>query len=715
MARAELQKQLHPPQRVRDNRYRSIIIAIAIFIVLDMLVLVATMWVSNQILDDTANVNLMNRQRMLSQRIAKNIYASEAEQSGASTSPSSSIAGETTKELKAASSQFDQTLRAFTVGGSTESVTGQPLKIKALDSATQQNLLKQAASIWTPYVAVIDPLTGAIAPSADTVRKASDYSKANNNKVLDLMNQLTTELESELGDKTNILRMIHIAGLLMALANFAYIVLKLIRHLRNEDGVIAQQLRENTQIFATIRDGLFLLNQDGTIGSQMSASLPSIIGKHAAPGVDFLAILKTLVPEKEYDAAKEYVNLLFGDRVKESLIASLNPLSQLELRAPDANGDVASRFVSLQFSRVKSEVKGIEKSAAGIKQTTHLLVTVQDISERVRLSQAVKEAEARAQEEIKGLLDLLELEPAVSRRFLNETEQSLDAINEALRGAGQSRDYPSTVNEIFRRVHHLKGEAAAHNLTLFENLAHRFENILSELRDRPSLNGEDLLAIPPHLEDIYSRTAKLRSLAERMTSKDAHLTQSAASGHEFGYMLESLAEKVAVNQKKKVRVTADLPDFGALPEARAMLLRDIAIQLVRNAVVHGIEDANERVMNSKTETGSIQVSLKRLDADKFEFAVRDDGRGIIPEHIRESLVKSGRYSRAEAGALDERTLVMKLFEPGISTSPTVDSDAGRGVGLDVVAEKVKTMGAQIRLGSSPNTFTQFSVTFPLAG
>ncbi len=706
------------PIRRRTGRYRRILTAIGLFIVLDLIVLAATLFLSHQIVEDVATLNLAGRQRTLSQRIAKTIYAAEAEQSTAQTGTG------TLAELKAATALFDATLRGFTVGGSTVGVTGQELRIKALDGEVPRNVLRQAAALWIPFVALIDPLTGEITPAAETIRKATEYSKINSNKVLDLMNQLTSALEENVTEKTAVLRTVHIVGVVLALANFAFIGFKLIGRLRAQDALVKQQQRENAQIFATIRDGLFLLHPDGTIGSQMSASLPAVIGKRVVPGDDFLNVLGTLVPEKEAEAAKEYISLLFGDRVKESLVASLNPLSQLELRASDgvdeggtldaikAGNDADKsnlRFVSLLFSRVKGE-----KNEMGVRQTTHLLVTVHDVSERVHLIQAVKDAEMRAQEEIKGLLDLLELEPAVSRRFLNDTEQSLDAINDALRGAGQTRDYPSTISEIFRLVHHLKGEAAAHSLSLFESLAHRFENILSELRDRPNLNGEDLLAIPPHLEDIYSRTAKLRALAERMTSKDAHLTQNAASGHEFGYMLEALAEKVAANQKKKVRVTADVPDFGSLPERKAAMLRDIAIQLVRNAVVHGIEDANERAINSKTESGNIHVSLKRLDADKFEFAVRDDGRGVIPNHIRESLLKSGRYSQAEADALDERTLVMKLFEPGISTSPTVDRDAGRGVGLDVVAEKVKIMGAQIRLGSRPNIYTQFSVTFSLA-
>jgi two-component system, chemotaxis family, sensor kinase CheA len=679
------------------GKYRSIILAIGLFIVLDLLVLMATFFAAYQIAEDTAAVNLVNRQRMLSQRIAKTIHVAEADQtvSQPSTGP--------LKELKGATALFDATHRGFRVGGAVEDNAGQEIRVKPLEDAAQQDLLKQISALWTPYVALIDALTGSSAPATETIRKAADYSRANSTKILDLLTQLGMQFEAGLKEKTNVLRVVQIVGILLALANLAYIVFVLVRKLRAGDDLIDQQHREHAQIMANVREGLFLLNKDGTIGSQMSASFPEVMGQPASPGMDFLSILKNLVPEKDHDAATEYVDLLFGDRVKESLVASLNPLSQLELRGPDETGEMTSRFISLQFSRVK----------AG-REITHLLVTAQDVSDRVRLTQAVKDAEARAQEEIKGLLDLLELEPAVSKRFLIDTEQSLDAINDALRGAGQTRDYPSTISEIFRRVHKLKGEATVHNLTLFETLAHRFETMLSELRDRPNLNGDDLLAIPPHLEDIYSRTAKLRSLAERMSSKDAHLVQSAASGHEFGYMLEALAEKVSANQKKKVRVLADVPDYGTLPESKAAMLRDIAIQLVRNAVVHGIEDANERVMSSKTETGSIHVTLKRLDADKFEFAVRDDGRGVIPEHIRESLVKSGRYSRAEADALDERALVMKLFEPGISTSATVDNDSGRGVGLDVVAEKVKAMGAQIRLGTRPNLFTQFNIIFAAA-
>jgi two-component system, chemotaxis family, sensor kinase CheA len=675
------------------GKYREIIIAVVCFLLLVLAALAVNFIASYRVAQDAAEINLAGRQRMLSQRVTKAVFEAEALQ----------IAGkpnaEALKELKAAAGLFDATLRAFNNGGTVQSPAGGEVTLKAAAEAALQNPIKQTAGMWSTYQGLIDQATGT-ATSEDVVRKAAEFGRANNLKILDLMNQLTTELENEASKRAGNLRMLQLAFAALALLIFLYIVLKAIRSLKANDGVVAARERENAQILANVREGLFLLNKDGTIGSQMSASLPKVLGRNASPGMDFLSILRELVPPRDHEAAKEYMDLLFGDRVKESLVASLNPLNQLELRSDDGAGGSTKRYVSMQFSRVKSG-----------KEITNLLVTAQDITERVQLVQAVQDAEARAQEEVKGLLDLLELEPAVSRRFLQETESSLDMINDALREAGHSRDYPATINEIFRRVHKLKGDAAMHKLSLFETLAHRFENLLEGLRAKSNLSGDDLLAIPPHLEDIYSRTGKLRALAERMSSKDAHANQAAASGNELGFALEALAGKVAGNQKKKVRVTADMPEFGLLPEAKANVLRDIAVQLVRNAVVHGIEDSNERVMSSKTGTGTIHVSLKRTEGNKFEFTVRDDGRGIVPEQIRESLVKSGRYTRAQADQLDERALVMKLFEPGISTSNAIDEDAGRGVGLDIVAEKVKSLGAQIRLGTRPNTFTQFSIAF----
>ena len=109
-----MQKTVPPKASGWMGKYRGIIFAIGLFIVLDLAMLMATFFATHQIAEDTAAVNLVNRQRMLSQRIAKSIHVAEADQA-----VSQSAAG-ALKELKSATALFDATHRGFRVGGAVE-------------------------------------------------------------------------------------------------------------------------------------------------------------------------------------------------------------------------------------------------------------------------------------------------------------------------------------------------------------------------------------------------------------------------------------------------------------------------------------------------------------------------------------------------------------------------------------------------------------------
>jgi two-component system, chemotaxis family, sensor kinase CheA len=184
------------------GKYRSIIFAIGLFIVFDLAVLTATFFASHQIAEDTAALNLVNRQRMLSQQIAKSIHIAESDQVASQPSAGS------LKELKSVTALFDATHRGFRVGGAGEDNAGQEVRIKALDDVGQQDLLKQIAVLWTPYVALIDPLTGSSVPATETIRKAADYSRANSTKILNLLSQLSAQIEAGVKEKINALRTI---------------------------------------------------------------------------------------------------------------------------------------------------------------------------------------------------------------------------------------------------------------------------------------------------------------------------------------------------------------------------------------------------------------------------------------------------------------------------------------------------------------------------
>jgi chemotaxis protein histidine kinase CheA len=133
--------------------------------------------------------------------------------------------------------------------------------------------------------------------------------------------------------------------------------------------------------------------------------------------------------------------------------------------------------------------------------------------------------------------------------------------------------------------------------------------------------------------------------------------------------------------------------------------------LLRNAVAHGIEAPAERASHAKPQLGTVAISLDALDSGEYELKVRDDGQGLLPERIREKLVHTGRYSAAQVAQWDDKQIIMQIFEPGFSTLDIANRDAGQGVGLDMVKDKITRLGARLRIASRPHQFTEFSIRF----
>lgn len=141
-------------------------------------------------------------------------------------------------------------------------------------------------------------------------------------------------------------------------------------------------------------------------------------------------------------------------------------------------------------------------------------------------------------------------------------------------------------------------------------------------------------------------------------------------------------------------------------------ISDPLIHLVRNAIAHGIEDADVRSRAGKPEKGRITVRAYHRGNHIF-IEVEDDGRGIDYEAIRRSLVESATISSVAAAELSERELREFLFRPGFSTASSTSELAGRGVGLDVVRANVHALNGEIEVHSEPGRGACFTVKVPL--
>jgi two-component system chemotaxis sensor kinase CheA len=127
-------------------------------------------------------------------------------------------------------------------------------------------------------------------------------------------------------------------------------------------------------------------------------------------------------------------------------------------------------------------------------------------------------------------------------------------------------------------------------------------------------------------------------------------------------------------------------------------LIESCLQLVRNAVAHGIEPPDVRASLGKPMTGTIALTARKL-GNRLSITIEDDGAGVDVAEVRSRAVQAGLVTPAIADTADDDTLLSLLFVPGFSTRESSDLLAGRGIGLEIARGATQRIGGAIRLSS----------------
>ena len=142
-------------------------------------------------------------------------------------------------------------------------------------------------------------------------------------------------------------------------------------------------------------------------------------------------------------------------------------------------------------------------------------------------------------------------------------------------------------------------------------------------------------------------------------------------------------------------------------------INDPLVHIMRNAVDHGIEPAEERIALGKPPRGTIRVSA-RQEGDHIIIEVSDDGAGVDPDRVRAAAVKRGHVTEAEAASLSDREATFLIFEKGFSTKSIITEVSGRGVGMDVVREYiVEMLKGDMNVFGAKGEGTTFRLVIPL--
>ena len=632
------------------------------------------------------------------------------------------------KEPNALVAQLDQLVRE--TGTGIDALSSALIEAEASGLSTQ-SVSEEAKGLWKDYEMslkhLLSPGSGGhtLAPDAvDAVLSVALQATPRLNKALDRLSSL---IRVRLNQQTRKLRVMQGVGIATTLLVFVMIVFHFLKNLGAEEGALEQARRETEQILSTVNEGLFLLDEDMTIGSEFSTALIDILRQEDFEGMSFSELLENIVPEKTLTVAMDFVSLLWGDRVNENLIKDLNPLSEVEVHFQDDAGIFDTRYLAFDFNRVK--VDG---------QLSHILVTVTDITDRVQLARELEESQAQSQAQLDLLVSILHVDPTLLSAFLDDAEVAMQLVNTILKKPARDKaGFRTKLGDIFRQVHVVKGEAAALGLSTIEVKSHSFEDSLQELRERDVLTGNDFLPLAVKLDDFLSHLASVRDLISRLSGlrsavgedfTSASLIPAESNGSQrddssatdsnvaestsalLQHSLSHLASRIAGQQGKQVQIASK--GLEVIPRRYQKLVKDIALQLLRNSVVHGIETPNERAMVGKAPRGEIALRFQRNRNGGFQFEYRDDGRGLSADQIRVTAIRNGVISAEEACSMEDRQVVALIFKSGFSTSESVGKDSGRGVGMNIVKELVDKAGGRLKVSSKPGRMTAILVSLP---
>ena len=229
-------------------------------------------------------------------------------------------------------------------------------------------------------------------------------------------------------------------------------------------------------------------------------------------------------------------------------------------------------------------------------------------------------------------------------------------------------------------------------------------------RERPEHRDDGTLAtLDREITRLLRRAGEdartLGSVSGRLSGTARRLRQR--SLRELTETLPRVVRDVAHDVGKLARIVITGEEVEA-DRVVVEALREPLLHLVRNAVDHGLETANERRAAGKPEQGMIGVAVT-LRGDRLRIAISDDGRGLDLAALRRALEQRGRAVPGDQAALQRA-----IFEDGLSTRERATTLSGRGVGLGIVRVSVERVGGTVDVTSAAGKGTTFILEVPLS-
>jgi hypothetical protein len=505
------------------------------------------------------------------------------------------------------------------------------------------------------------------------------------------------------------------------------------RHEREKQVLVAGSNRLTDAILKGSPQGLFLLDAKDKILPQVSQSLTTLFRRQDFSNVSFEKLIGPLVTAKTLAVARAFLARLLdvggtadgapAHAAAPDAAEPANPLQDVEVRLVNADGTSESAHYSFEFNAV--DFPGEPRS---------WLVRVTDITAQVQQQRELEDLRTQMQVQGEILRSVLSAGPARFGAFLRRTDAAMKTINGVLKKPARETDaFRSKIEETVAEVDRLRRDAAALKLAGFETAARLLEDSLQELGTRGRVSGSDFLPLAVKLDQLYGQFALLRSLcaqagplgesengtqiieapklrADTAQAAAAPKAQRMAQAGSLDSTLTALTELVANEHKKTV--VLECTGLQLVPQRYQATIKNVAIQLIRNAVMHGIETPADRSRAGKQAHGTLQLEFKANPDQTFELHFQDDGAGLNAEQVRATAVARGLLTEDAAARMRDRQAIKLIFKSGYSTLASAPGEPPHGTGMSLVRRYVHEAGGKIALATLLGHETRFKVTLP---
>lgn len=472
--------------------------------------------------------------------------------------------------------------------------------------------------------------------------------------------------------------------------------------------------RSLRELFDHMQQAILAFGPDGKVAGEVSREAAKIFGKDTLVGHDIRELLyPTSWPSRaqsdvDAQAFEEWMSVAFTIAPKEW--AAVEELAPKEVFFKRGGKSI---FLATEFRPMVQNGK-----------LAKVMLLATDVSEKKNLERVVRSQEEEYARRLAAMRRLVAGGGQIFVTFLDGARERLDRC-EAIAKSASSGLLKSEIDELFRHIHTIKGEARAFDMGELEKESSTLEDKLTDLRNqargvvtktisvadlmahlgrvRHGVNGaaDIFVAASPigraALDQITVLRSDIDELAAQMrTEKGAFVDKLGAiverlAARPFGECTLSLIDSAptwAASEGKQVRMEVEGRECR-VPAKLSRVLPAVLTHLVRNSVAHGIELPEVRTSRGKKALGLVRLAAKDSVGGP-DIVVEDDGGGLDRGEI------SRRTTMNPGMELSEL-----IFKPGFTTAAVAGGLAGRGVGLGAVRAELASVGYEIKVFSMP--------------